>query len=738
VNDLRQNSDVLLLDGGDIYQGNPVSNLLMGAPMTAAMDAMKYDAVALGNHEFDWGVTKLLDNDGTMGSYNLSNSEGSAVGNSKIPVVCANMFDAKTNERVNFTKDYVILDKKVKSLNGVSGTIKVAVFGYVDDYSKDIMAAQIAPYKIDETKLKEIEDQARKMEDAGLVDASVVLAHAGANSIAEEFVTGGPIDLVLGGHTHQSVCGVATNGVAYAQPKNQAQDYAYTEICMDPITKEIYVENNETKTVYSKTTKEVLYNTEKNAAELDAEVVKISKIASKEVAPTMNQKLGTITKQVTKGSISGNKFSSTAGNFMTELQNAATGAKISFTNGGGIRTEFTFDTPVRMLTAGDIYTIAPFCNTLPTFELTYSEVLDLVKYAVGAGESLSLRMGGATAYYSEKGEVTTLFIGDKLVYADGQYQNGHSALEKVIVCTNEYVATAKGTPFASKKSIETLNGKTPATDNEAFIAALKIEAMYNDGNIYVNPNATIVKGAWDGKTIPEDRTSRFLGDAESDDNMPVPPIQVPDKDKEDDKEDDKDKEVNEDGDVVLEKAEIVKTDISTKSVTATEDEKGFFYTADGKKVTNAIVKTEDGDRFILNEKGEKYVSSIVSTKNKTKYITDEDGEIITGDIVKVNGERYYTTKSTGKIVTNKAIKVDGKKYFATKSGALASGKIVGNEKDSYYTSKKTGVIVTNKLIKVDGKKYFATKSGKLAKSKWIMWKGKKYYCNKEGAVIKSK
>ncbi|MEG2441570.1 MAG: 5'-nucleotidase C-terminal domain-containing protein, partial [Acetivibrio sp.] len=487
VNDLRQNSDVLLLDGGDIYQGNPVSNLLMGAPMTAAMDAMKYDAVALGNHEFDWGVTKLLDNDGTMGSYNLSNSEGSAVGNSKIPVVCANMFDAKTNERVNFTKDYVILDKKVKSLNGVSGTIKVAVFGYVDDYSKDIMAAQIAPYKIDETKLKEIEDQARKMEDAGLVDASVVLAHAGANSIAEEFVTGGPIDLVLGGHTHQSVCGVATNGVAYAQPKNQAQDYAYTEICMDPITKEIYVENNETKTVYSKTTKEVLYNTEKNAAELDAEVVKISKIASKEVAPTMNQKLGTITKQVTKGSISGNKFSSTAGNFMTELQNAATGAKISFTNGGGIRTEFTFDTPVRMLTAGDIYTIAPFCNTLPTFELTYSEVLDLVKYAVGAGESLSLRMGGATAYYSEKGEVTTLFIGDKLVYADGQYQNGHSALEKVIVCTNEYVATAKGTPFASKKSIETLNGKTPATDNEAFIAALKIEAMYNDGNIYVNP-----------------------------------------------------------------------------------------------------------------------------------------------------------------------------------------------------------------------------------------------------------
>ena len=47
--------DVLLLDGGDTYQGTPVSNLLMGASLRAAMDVMDYDAVVLGNHEFDWG-----------------------------------------------------------------------------------------------------------------------------------------------------------------------------------------------------------------------------------------------------------------------------------------------------------------------------------------------------------------------------------------------------------------------------------------------------------------------------------------------------------------------------------------------------------------------------------------------------------------------------------------------------------------------------------------------------------
>ena len=59
VNEARANAEndaVLLLDGGDIYQGTPVSNLTYGNALRAAYDAMGYDAVSLGNHEFDWNV----------------------------------------------------------------------------------------------------------------------------------------------------------------------------------------------------------------------------------------------------------------------------------------------------------------------------------------------------------------------------------------------------------------------------------------------------------------------------------------------------------------------------------------------------------------------------------------------------------------------------------------------------------------------------------------------------------
>ena len=46
---------VLLLDAGDMFQGTLESNLAEGAPVVAAYNALGYTAVAIGNHEFDFG-----------------------------------------------------------------------------------------------------------------------------------------------------------------------------------------------------------------------------------------------------------------------------------------------------------------------------------------------------------------------------------------------------------------------------------------------------------------------------------------------------------------------------------------------------------------------------------------------------------------------------------------------------------------------------------------------------------
>src|SRR5262245_55258829 len=49
----------IVLDGGDMFQGTPASNLAYGRPVVDVYNAIGYTAAALGNHEFDWGQDSI-------------------------------------------------------------------------------------------------------------------------------------------------------------------------------------------------------------------------------------------------------------------------------------------------------------------------------------------------------------------------------------------------------------------------------------------------------------------------------------------------------------------------------------------------------------------------------------------------------------------------------------------------------------------------------------------------------
>ena len=55
-----RSSKVLALDAGDCVSGTPVSTLFQGRSIFEAMTAVGYDAVTLGNHEFDYGWREIL------------------------------------------------------------------------------------------------------------------------------------------------------------------------------------------------------------------------------------------------------------------------------------------------------------------------------------------------------------------------------------------------------------------------------------------------------------------------------------------------------------------------------------------------------------------------------------------------------------------------------------------------------------------------------------------------------
>src|SRR4030095_12099141 len=52
----RQNSNSILIDVGDVYQGTDVSLRNKGELMIDLFNHLKYDAWIVGNHEFDWGI----------------------------------------------------------------------------------------------------------------------------------------------------------------------------------------------------------------------------------------------------------------------------------------------------------------------------------------------------------------------------------------------------------------------------------------------------------------------------------------------------------------------------------------------------------------------------------------------------------------------------------------------------------------------------------------------------------
>ena len=55
----KENPNVLLFDAGDIFQGTPYFNIFNGKVEIGAYNLMEYDAITLGNHEFDLGMDTL-------------------------------------------------------------------------------------------------------------------------------------------------------------------------------------------------------------------------------------------------------------------------------------------------------------------------------------------------------------------------------------------------------------------------------------------------------------------------------------------------------------------------------------------------------------------------------------------------------------------------------------------------------------------------------------------------------
>ena len=497
----------MLLDGGDIYQGNSLSNLLNGQSLAAAYELMDYDAVTIGNHEFDWGIENTVQADRTMMDSAL---EGAAMVNDT-PVVISNLFC--NGEKVSFAQDYVILEKTAVDSAGNELPVKIAVIGFAEDYASSIMYSKFtgAGYSI-VSDFSIPEAIAAALEAEGACDATVLLCHAPADEMAGGLSETTAIDLVLGGHSHINICGQTENGLPYIQPACYGGAYAYAELTFSQTSGTAVFNGVQNSGCRSTTDNpDLLLDLPENAGELDGAVVALSDIAIGMIYDILHSEIGYITVPALRYDYlpGSGKRSTTAGNWMSSIIRRGTGADVGFVNGGGIRMDINIPEGQdrKSVRASDVYAMFPFENRLYCYELTYEEFLTLLQYALTeSGASLLSRMDGIDCYFTEETVNAIVTAEGEAVYVNGVWKDGWR--EKTLrVGVSEYVATTDRpagnfhNPLLAWSETERLISNE-TVDVEAALSVLAAEAAQSGGLLYIDDQPHLICSSYEAPETP--------------------------------------------------------------------------------------------------------------------------------------------------------------------------------------------------------------------------------------------
>ena len=216
---------VLLVDAGDLLQGNPLTYVaariaadsLHPHPVAAAMNAMGYDAAAIGNHEFNYGLPTLR----------------RMIADAHFPLLAANAY---TPSGKRAFAGWTIVRRAGVRVALVGGTTPGSNLWDRDNLAGRLVVRDIVP------SVRSAVAEARR---AG-ADVVVVLLHSGLNEpssydtvstqVASENVSARVarevpgIDLIVFGHSHKQLADSMIGGALLMQPKNWATSVAVAHL----------------------------------------------------------------------------------------------------------------------------------------------------------------------------------------------------------------------------------------------------------------------------------------------------------------------------------------------------------------------------------------------------------------------------------------------------------------------------------------------------------------------------
>ncbi|MBL8966628.1 MAG: bifunctional metallophosphatase/5'-nucleotidase [Spirochaetaceae bacterium] len=345
VNRLKlANANVLVIDAGDTLHGLPFANLERGSSIVKLMNAVPYDYMTTGNHDFNYGTSRLLELQKQM----------------KFPIIAANVY--KDGKRL--FKPY-----EIRNVQGV----RVLVAGVASPetaYKTDPKGLEGVTFTNPVTELRTLANEL-----AGSYDVFILISHIGldrsSDPTSDQIGMSVPeIDVIIDGHSHTTL--------ETAAKENRSNVLIASTGSYDSGLGVVELKVGVNRKVVSKAARTV---TVANTPELapDAQVKAIIDELNAGMKPILAEKVGaTAVELVGKREIV-RTSESNLGRLIANSMLFVTGADVSFIGGGGVRETI----PAGDITKNNIFTVLPFGNYIQTAKIKGSEFDAIIEHGVG-------------------------------------------------------------------------------------------------------------------------------------------------------------------------------------------------------------------------------------------------------------------------------------------------------------------------------------------------------------------
>lgn len=383
--ELRKERPSLLLSAGDMIQGNNWANLFQGESVINLMNEMRFDAMVVGNHEFDFGQEILK----------------KRVVESSFPILGANV------EGLSPLKPYII-----KELYG----LRIAIIGVttedtpISTHPKNVVGLTfLSPVDTVEKYVKELRGQS---------DVLIVLSHIGysMDRVLAEKVKG--IDVIVGGHSHTRINEPVRVGdviIVQAWEHGKALGVLDLTIGRGKIVR-FKGRLEEIKPIRGKEDRATASLVEKYKKRVDA---------------ALNEEIGAAEVDLDGENV--RRRETNLGNLIADVMRSVSGADVTLINGGGIRASIKKG----ITRVKDVYSVIPFDNYIVAIKLTGKEIGEALEHGVSGvedGEGRFPQVSGLTFEYSPSqkrgSRIRAIFIAGKPIDPDREY----------IVATHDFLA----------------------------------------------------------------------------------------------------------------------------------------------------------------------------------------------------------------------------------------------------------------------------------------------------------